>query len=188
MPSDDIIYGRSALINGEPWITPKSLDYVKTILKPTFRVFEWGSGGSTAFWSRNCASIISVEHNSEWIQRTTDIMRRLNCPNNWKLVHVPGIGIDHNTAFRNYANAILEYPDNSFDLVFVDGEASSRGWCITNALSKIKSGGYLLVDNSNWLSESPQNTKDRLDFIETGLKWVGQPGTFDWHTSIFTKE
>lgn len=188
MPTDDEIYGRSALRNGEPWITPESLKHLRTIIKPHWNVFEWGSGGSTAFWSRNCKSVISIEHNSEWIQRTADIMNRLNCPHNYAIIYVRGNGIDHTKAFREYADAILEYPDDSFDLVFVDGEASCRGWCITNALPKLKSGGCLLVDNSNWLNESPQNTTDRLDFIEKGLKWIGQPGTFDWQTSIFTKE
>lgn len=186
--SDDIVYGRQALQLGEPWITPKSLEYIKSIIKPDWKVFEWGSGGSTAFWSRNCAKVISVEHNTEWIVRTSDIMVRLNCPQNWVLLYVRGKGIDHNTAFVGYSEAVDDYPDEYFDLVFVDGEASSRGWCLNNAMPKLKSGGIMLVDNSNWLTETPTGLTDRKDFPETGLRWVGQPGTFDWWTSIFVKK
>lgn len=186
--SDDIVYGRQALQLGEPWITPKSLEYVKSIIRPDWKVFEWGSGGSTAFWSRNCAKVISVEHNTEWIVRTSDIMVRLDCPQNWVLLYVHGKDIYHNTAFVGYSEAIDDYPDEYFDLVFVDGEASSRGWCLKNAMSKLKPGGIMLVDNSNWLTETPVGLTDRKDFPEMGLHWVGQPGTFDWWTSVFVKE
>jgi predicted O-methyltransferase YrrM len=98
---------------------------------------------------------------------------------------VQGHGIDHNTAFRKYAAAILGYPDESFDLVFVDGEASCRDWCIANALPKIKPGGYLLLDDSDW----PQNVPDweKQDFVARDLKWIGQKGTFNWWTSILRK-
>ena len=182
--SDDIVYGRQALQLGEPWITPKSLEYIKSIIKPDWKVFEWGSGGSTAFWSRNCAKVISVEHNTEWIVR----MVRLDCPQNWVLLYVRGKGIDHNSAFVGYSEAVDDYPDEYFDLVFVDGEASSRGWCLQNAMRKLKPGGIMLVDNSNWLTETPVGLTNRKDFPETGLRWVGQPGTFDWWTSVFTKK
>ena len=188
MISDDIIYGRDALNKGEPWITPESLNLIKSLIKPNWRVFEWGSGGSTVFWSINCADVFSVEHNSEWVARVSGMMENFNCPQNWRLIYVKGVGIDHNTAFKWYSNVILDYPDNHFDLVFVDGEASSRGWCLQNAMSKLKPGGIMLVDNSNWLTETPVGLTDRKGFPETGLHWVGQPGTFDWWTSVFTKK
>jgi predicted O-methyltransferase YrrM len=188
MPSDDVIYGRSALRNGEPWITPESLEHLKRIIKPSWNVFEWGSGGSTAFWSRNCKSVISIEHNSEWIKRTNEMMEKFNCPHNYEIIYVKGNGTDYNTAFRDYANAIANYPDESFDLVYVDGEASSRGECVRNAISKLKPHGYLLVDNSDWLKDNPEMMIERYDYTEKDLKWIGQPGTFNWWTSIFRKQ
>lgn len=185
MVTESEMYGRDALHNGEPWIVPAALDVLKTIVDPTWTVFEWGSGGSTVFWSKQCAATIAIEHNSIWIDRVTGMMAKHECPDNWELRYVRGHGIDHNTAFREYAAAILEEPDESFDLVSVDGEASSRGWCITNALPKIKPGGYLLLDNSDWFTKNLG--WDKQDFVARDLKWIGQPGTFNWWTSILRK-
>ena len=149
---DDIVYGRTALREGIPWIIPDSLEALEAVIDPEWRVFEWGSGGSTTYWARKCANVISIEHNTEWILRTIDILTRLDCER--AKVDLKLVRRDANVnTFHVYADAILEYPDNSFDLVFVDGEASCRDWCITNALPKIKSGGYLLLDNSNWFKK-----------------------------------
>ena len=183
--SEDIMYGRTALREGIPWIVPESLEALRAVLKPEWRVFEWGSGGSTIFWSKNCASSVAIEHNPIWIERVTEMMARHECPDNVALRYVEGHGIDHNTAFREYAAAILEYPDASFDLVSVDGEASCRGWCIENAISKIKPGGYLLLDNSDWFKGILEWEKQ--DFVARDLKWIGQPGTFNWWTSLLKK-
>lgn len=183
--NDDIMYGREALSKGEPWIVPESLAHLRTILSPNWYVFEWGSGGSTLFWSKHCKKSVAIEHNSEWIIRTHEMLEKHKCPDNWTLRYIKGHGIDHNTAFREYADIIKEYPDESFDLVSVDGEASSRGWCITNAIPKLKPGGYLLLDNSDWF------TKDlgweRWDYVESDLQWIGMKGTFNWWTSLMRK-
>jgi len=185
--NDDIMYGRAALKLGEPWIVPEALDFVKSVIQPTWSVFEWGSGGSSVFWSKQCKRSIAIEHNPEWITRTTEMMLKHDCPDNWLLRYVKGHGIDHNTAFRNYANVILEYPNESFDLISVDGEASCRGWCITNALPKLKPNGYLLLDNSDWFKGTDLSHWQRWDFVAKDLKWIGQPGTFNWWTSVMRK-
>jgi predicted O-methyltransferase YrrM len=184
--TDDILYGRSALKLGEPWIVPESLDMLKEIIDPSWLVFEWGAGGSTVFWSKRCTGVVSIEHNSEWVERVQQMIEKHQCPNNIDLRYVRGHGTDHRTAFRDYADAILSFPDETFDLVFVDGEASSRGWCLRNAIPKLKPGGYLLLDNSDWLKDPPEGW-ERTDYVARDLKWIGQAGTFNWWTSIMRK-
>ena len=39
------------------------------------------------------------------------------------------------------------YPDNFFDLVIIDG--AQRHTCMKQAIPKVRSGGYLLLDDSN---------------------------------------
>lgn len=186
--NDDEMYGRAALSRGEPWIVPESLDYLRPLIKPNWEVFEWGSGGSTVFWSKHCKLVVSIEHNEEWITRTTQLLTRHNCLDNWLLQLVPGVGTDHETAFRNYADVILKFGKKKFDLIYVDGEASCRGWCLQHALSRVKDGGVLLLDNSDWLKGHEFGPEwDRRDFVAQGLRWVGQPGTFDWWTSVLRK-
>lgn len=179
---DDIIYGRSALRNGEPWIVPASLDHIRSIVDTQWHVFEWGSGGSTVYWARHCAHVISIEHNSEWIPRTCGKLARERL-DNAAVFHVPrGPG----DTFDDYADVILDYPDDHFDLVFVDGEASCRGRCLNNALAKVKVGGTLLLDNSNWLKREIPDY-ERVDYKLSDLRWIGEPEPFDWWTSVLTR-
>jgi predicted O-methyltransferase YrrM len=190
-PSDDIIYGRQALNLGEPWIVQESIAFIRAVMQPTWSVFEWGTGGSTIFWLRNCAELVTVEHHPDWVKRVQDMIIAAKLPP--KLTNVinyvsrdPGDGGGpQGFTFHNYADAILPFPEASFDLVSVDGEASCRGWCITNALPRIKPGGWLLLDNSDWYTVTMG--WPRWDFVAKGLHWVGQPGTFDWWTSVFRK-
>lgn len=186
-PSDDIVYGRTALREGLPWIVPESLTELEKHVQPDWRVFEWGSGGSTVYWARNCAHVTSIEHNSEWVERTTKLLRKFGCTDSAALLYVRGQGTDHRTAFREYADVILDYPDEHFDLIFIDGEASSRGWCLTNAIPKLKPGGWLLLDNSDWLKRDLSEQFERQDFVARDLTWIGQKGTFDWWTSLLRK-
>ena len=50
-------------------------------------------------------------------------------------------------SFHRYAKTIDVYPDSNFDLVVVDGRA--RVGCINHALSKVRIGGFLLLDDSD---------------------------------------
>lgn len=186
-PTVEEIYGRDALRKGEPWIVPDALVVLKGIIKPTWRVFEWGSGGSTVFWSRNCADVISVEHLDNWLQRTAEMLVSFECIDNWEIRHVPAdmtVEVEH---YRNYANEILRVEGN-FDLIYVDGEATSRQWCLDLALDRVNPGGYLLLDNSNWLEGRDFGERwERQDFVARDLYWVGEEKPFDWWTSILRR-
>jgi len=49
-----------------------------------------------------------------------------------------------------YADRILQFPNENFDIVFVDGVDRTRVPVMTHAKCKIKPGGWLVVDDSNW--------------------------------------
>ena len=48
--------------------------------------------------------------------------------------------------FREYVQAIDQYPDESLDLVMVDGR--SRVACIHHSVTKVKRGGFLILDDA----------------------------------------
>ena len=50
------------------------------------------------------------------------------------------------TSFQDYVNVLDEFPDEHFDFIAVDGRA--RKSCLLKSLSKLKKGGFLLLDNS----------------------------------------
>jgi len=185
--TDDIIYGRQALTNKEPWIVPESLEHLRGLMMPDFKVFEWGSGGSTIWFAERCKELVSVDDHKKWFDIVLGWIRERDL-RNVDLKFLPG------KPWHKYADAILEYPEAHFDLVFVDGRRSVRARCIENALIRIKPGGTLLIDNSNWLDSFPSFTShsaydiwtwDRVDYRAPDHKWLGQPN--DWWTSLFTK-
>jgi hypothetical protein len=49
-----------------PWITFDAFDFISDHLPPTLRVFEYGSGGSTLFWSGLGGNITTIEHDLAW--------------------------------------------------------------------------------------------------------------------------
>jgi hypothetical protein len=42
---------KNSVSDSRPWIAFGALDFIKKIIKPGMSVFEYGSGGSTLFWS-----------------------------------------------------------------------------------------------------------------------------------------
>ena len=117
------------------------------------------------FWSRRVKHIISVEHDKSWYDKMKKEFADLNIDNveyffieaetdanfSEKNFQNPSdyISSDKNysgKSFEKYVKSIDKYPDSSFDLIIVDGRA--RPSCIQHAIRKLKTGGYLVVDNS----------------------------------------
>ncbi len=147
-----------------PWIAFDAYDYLAEMLPEKARVFEYGSGGSTLFWltRKNC-QCVSIEHNPQWfaivnkyvagLSNQKALEYRLVEPAVFKSdrldVYDPTKYLDdkmRNFSFEKYVKQIDEFPDAYFDLVMVDGE--SRPACIAHGCRKVRSGGFLIVDNA----------------------------------------
>lgn len=156
---------RSPMRLGIPWTTYASIEFMETILKPGHQVFEYGSGGSTVFFSDRCAGVISVEHDPEWAKAVQDMLKTRSITNvDFQLIEpVKGaVAADVDAAdpttcasgqapyedcsFADYVHSIDRYPDDSFDLVVVDGR--SRQSCLVDALPKVKPGGWIVLDDA----------------------------------------
>lgn len=141
-----------------PWLVYAATDWLQSYLEPEMQVFEWGSGGSTLFLASRVRSVITVEHDPDWY---SVVSRRLLDGNvhNVSLVlcepeKTKSPEIYYSTAeeyeglsFQCYAELIDVHPNDTFDLVIVDGRA--RPACMVHALAKVCPGGYLMLDNSN---------------------------------------
>ena len=44
-----------------PWMGYCVIDFLEERLTRDFRIFEFGSGGSTLFWASRCAEVVSYE-------------------------------------------------------------------------------------------------------------------------------
>jgi hypothetical protein len=130
-----------------PWWPYDAVDWVTTHLPPRAQVFEYGGGGSTLWLQDRGAIVTVVEHDPEWYEQL-----RAALPHGTAILLRPcqPVGIIasavHEGYFDTYVAAINQEPDNSLDLVIVDGRA--RVDCAREAMSKVKPGGLLLLDDT----------------------------------------
>ncbi len=157
--------GRNSIVDEQPWITFPVIDFIIENVNHSSRVFEYGGGGSTLFFMNHAKEVVTVEHDRQWFTTLEQIIASKKL-NNWTGQFIlPEMASTHslnpsnpnhyytddkafkNFTFKAYASSIDHYTDEHFDFVLVDGR--SRPSCIQHSISKIKRGGYLIVDNSD---------------------------------------
>jgi hypothetical protein len=189
----------------QPWITFPAQYFLQRILRPNFRVFEFGAGGSTLFFAKRVKELVTVEHEPEWLKRTAAKVRfrqdfkwqsLLEPPtkNSSKACFAVGdpdsyASTDANyvdMSFEKYATSIKRYDPDYFDLVSIDGRA--RPSCFKHSLSRVRKGGYILVDNAE---------REEYGYVERIAKQFGLevldfwgPGPYNeyfWRTILIRK-
>ncbi|MBC7778238.1 MAG: hypothetical protein H7246_22585 [Phycisphaerae bacterium] len=157
--------GRNSVSDELPWINYFGRDYLKQILRPDFKVFEFGGGGSTLYFCKNVAEVVTVEDNLGWFKILTETVQAKGYTN-WRGFFVPSEILNdprprshvdpadfkssnrslENMSFEKYARTIDQFPEAYFDLILVDGRA--RPSCTQQAIPRLKKGGFLVVDNT----------------------------------------
>lgn len=136
-----------------PWLAPGASRWLEENLRPHMRGFEWGSGRSTLWFARRLAHLTSIESDAAWFHQVSRQLQESGVAN-VELRHVPLDHRESETYALEYAplpanpSAILDLPDASLDFVVVDGWY--RPVCTRAALPKLKPGGLLLIDNTDW--------------------------------------
>jgi predicted O-methyltransferase YrrM len=136
---DSLLLGEGALEIGYPWLTYGAIIALEHIVNKDMKVLEFGSGGSTIFWARNCKSVKSFDTDPEWVtkvKKTAEIQ---------KLKNVEVILATQEETIT----AVNKEPDNYYDLVLVDStHRHNRRLLFANAsIPKLKQGGWLVADN-----------------------------------------
>lgn len=119
-----------------PWLPPDAVAYLDGLLseRSGAKVLEFGCGGSTVWFSRHAAEVLSFEHDPEWHRK---ISERL-------------IGAEHvalRLAPRPYYDQIDALPAGYFDVVLIDGR--DRLECARHAIRVLAPTGVLLFDDMN---------------------------------------
>lgn len=195
-----LLPGRSTLLEELPWITFKSIHWLNKTLHKEMHVFEYGSGGSTLFLANHVSAITSVEHNPHWYKILENMLLEKKISNvSYSLLepkaNSPVSAVDYSIdsctstksaykgmSFKDYVHSIDRFPDDSFDLVTVDGRA--RISCIKQAISKIKNGGYLLLDNSERPQYGP-GISLLANYPRSDLSGTGPCSPKLWTTSVW---
>lgn len=181
-----------------PWITFPAIKYLENYLKRDMRVFEYGSGGSTLFFAQIVKGVISVEHDLNWFKKIRDevILKKYNnvnliniCPvldSNSEWYYYSYNANYSNMSFKEYVQEILNYPDNYFDIVFIDGRA--RTGCFIESIQKLRKGGLIVWDDTD-----RDRYRENFKISRQSLKKIEVPGptpfsAFFTATTIFIKE
>jgi len=157
--------GRGTMADQQPWLSYAAIDHLDRFTKKDMRVFEYGGGGSTLYFTKRVAEVVTVEHHPEWFAKLADDFAARGIQN-WTGRLIPGEdGVPQNASigdpdayvsddednkgknFKAYASAIDRFADEYFDIVLVDGR--SRPSCTKHAIPKVKRGGWLVIDNSD---------------------------------------
>lgn len=137
---ENVIYIFQSKVLGErpelPWWPFPAVEAIKAILRPEWRVIEFGSGSSTLWLARRSREVVSIENDPKWYERVKGRLEKVGVKNVKLLLR------DDETY-----PCVDEFPDRYFDLAIVDGW--NRKACVRNVLEKIKPGGYLYLDNSD---------------------------------------
>lgn len=143
-----------------PWMPFEAIEYLEQICLKNFKVFEFGTGGSSLFFLAHASEVVSVEHDDKWFEVVSCKIKSTHS-NRWKGYLKPPVlegnvelldrykssdvlFASHN--FQDYCSAIDVFSDEYFDLILIDGRA--RVGCFLHAHSKVKKGGYIVLDNS----------------------------------------
>lgn len=154
-----------------PWYTYPAIEFIENKLKINYRVFEFGSGNSTLWFSQKTQQVVSVENNPEWFAYIQQ-----NMPDNVDLYLIEDE--------YKYASKVLEYPEEYFDILVIDGV--NRNKCAEYGSSKIKKNGFIIFDNTD-----NQDYDDGVKFLyERGFKRIDFYGlvpsyTYKNCTSLF---
>jgi len=160
-----------------PWLTFGAIEWLDDNIKATWRVLELGSGGSTAYFAKRVASLVSFEHDRDWSQR---VKAQIGPCDTHDYRIFPA------TEFLNQLDLLTKH---SFDLVLVDG-GKDRAGAVLAARRLVKPGGHLILDNADapGLEEELEELDGltRQDFFGIA-PWNLHRGRFYLHqTSVWT--
>jgi hypothetical protein len=159
--------------NPIPWYTYACQSFLTKRVRPDFRVFEYGSGHSTLWWSQRVAHVTSVEHNPRWYERIAK-----SAPRN---VHYILKQKDD-----DYAPEAARHAPK-FDVVVIDGHDRAR--CALYAPESLTDRGVVIWDNAD--RDLYQSGYDhlyakgfrRIDFDSIGPIW-----SVSWTTTVFYRD
>jgi len=187
---DDIksVRYRLSEMTGKPWLVKESIKFIEEHINKDSIVLEFGAGASTVWFAERAKKVYSFETNKVW----------------WKVIKEELLkkGLSDNVAL--YYGNVEDYLDNrlcgegfssmlcgdEIDLALIDYQSPSRFKALKKAVEYMKTGGYLVLDNSNRVKKYAKSLwfMGRLgwksfEFYGTGYSPYGK----SWKTTIWRK-
>lgn len=161
---------RSPLELGVPWFAQTAIEFLERHVTREMHVFEYGAGGSTLFFARRAAAVVSTEDNADWMQRVEQGLAAERVANVRLQFHPFDFQHAENFAASSYLNSL---PPDPLDIIVVDGiedVTPVRPQCFRLAEMRIKPGGIIIVDDSWRYPElrTANRAKSWREFRSTG--------------------
>jgi hypothetical protein len=87
--------------------------------------------------------------------------------------------------FTEYVRRIDSYPDESFDVILIDGR--SRPSCIKHAICKLKVGGAIILDNADRERYNLAKRKYLSGFKSIRFVGIGPYSPMAWETAVYLR-
>jgi hypothetical protein len=154
--------------NPIPWWTYPAIDFLDTLDFTNSRIFEYGSGSSTLWWSKRAQFVAGVEMEPDWY-------RAVNCASRSNV----DIRLCEDGGFYP---GVINHFEYQFDVIVIDG--AERYKSAQNAVDKVNTQGIIILDNSEWYPNTAAFLRstgyNQIDFFG-----FGPINSFPAVTSIF---
>ena len=190
-----------------PWLTYSAIRFLEKEIVPDLFLFEYGGGQSTLFWAERVKEVVTVDHDPAFQKHICNnsysnidfFIIKENAPlsteqKKWVCKQPQIVDPDRtaqtyrsgqlNNTFQSYAFKLLDFPEDTFDIVIIDGMA--RVLSTWAAIRHFRKGGFIVFDNTDRdfyrLAYALLNHAGyrRLDF------WgMGPVNPYEWCTSVF---
>lgn len=152
-----------------PWFTYPAIEYFSQLDFSRARIFEWGAGSSSLWWSRHAREVISVERNPEWHEFVKGQLRE-------------NMTLHLASDDPAYEEVVLGYED--LDVIVIDGEM--RRECAVRAAGRLAQGGLIILDNSDWYTKAAAELRAQ-GFAQVDFNGFGPVNNYTWTTSLFMR-
>jgi hypothetical protein len=154
--------------NAIPWYSYPAIEYLRQLDVSDKSVFEYGSGNSSIFWAQRCKRLVCAEDDREWYDKI-----KSKLPRNVEYLLVQ--------EKDDYVKAIHRDP-GQFDVIIIDG--NHRYECAAEAVKKLKSDGFIILDNAEWEGQTSGFLRD-ADLIEVDMSGFGPINGYTTTTSFY---
>jgi hypothetical protein len=157
-----------------PWFSFGAIEFLKGHVRPEHTIFEFGSGGSSFFFARRAARVLSVENDASWQQRVTMLAAQRNLANLRCELHPIDPGKPAQYPDLSYFTALQPL---AYDIIVVDGwcdyENAAQGVlrhvAFDRALDCVRRPGGIIIVDDYWMfpEMAARAPKARLTVFES---------------------
>jgi len=172
-------------MRGMPWLVKESIVFIENVINKDSIILEFGAGASTIWFAERVKKVYSFETNKVWEQVLHEELVKGGFDNTVLYYGVNNY-FKNESCDKNFESMLC---GDSIDLVLIDHRSYSRSKVFEKTVKIIKTGGYLVFDNSNRKRYSQSiEFMDRLGWKKLEF-WGGgySPYGRHWKTTIWKK-